>query len=491
MENIRILNLKKALFYYLFSWRLILLCIILCVTLLLSFAYLRPETRNEAILEQQEKLLTEKKNQFISEDKEATKWATQITTLEEELSSLENELLNSLFLQINPEHRINKHFTLRFTYFMVDFKDAAEKTRADQMLCLQYMKQLSGDSYMNYLATKGLLKFSPDSLVSLVDMTLKEEGYIEFMVTGPEEVIVDQLIMTTKDYLERVVRPEIDLLATHFLTFGETTKEVVKDPSVVLLKNKIKSEISIKEDKIDELNQMIDNALEESLQEAGLEIPESDVSVRPNPNLTLKKNIVLGLMLGLIVSALVTAVRYRRQIIKVDVKAIAQENNIPHLGIVSYFSEKAKRRSKCFCSFVDRFIIRLFGMTYNVEEATSQTDYVAQVFKGIVNARIMNEEHPHIVDILIPYVKDDASAEALVVYIRKTLEQNDGIKQINLIEGGNLEYDPDTVEAVRESSGLLLLSKSSDSMTTLADSIHRGSDLSKEILGVIEMHERW
>ena len=327
MENVRILDLKRALFYYFLSWRTSLLCIFICVALAIGLAYLRPakpQVVDEDVVEQEEPSLAEKRAQFVAEDAEAKAWAAEIAKLEGEKALLESELANSLFLQIDPDHRINKHFDVRFTYFMADFEDEAEKVRADQMLCLHYMKQLSGDRYMNYLGTKGLLKFDPTALVALVDVSLNEEGYIEFTVTGPEEVVIDQLIETTKDYLERIVRPEIDLFATHFLTFGETTKEVVEDPNVLSLKNRIESEVTIKGDNIDELKKMIDRAFEESLKDVGVEKQKDVAPVQPSRTASLKKNIVLGILLGLFVSALITAVRYRRQIMRTDVTAIAR-----------------------------------------------------------------------------------------------------------------------------------------------------------------------
>ncbi len=494
MENVRILDLKRALFYYFLSWRTSLLCIFICVALAIGLVYLRPaepQVVDEGVVEQQEPSLAEKRAQFVAENAEAKAWAAEIAKLEGEKALLENELSNSLFLQIDPDHRINKHFDVRFTYFMADFEDEEEKVRADQMLCLHYMKQLSGDRYMNYLATKGLLKFDPTALIALVDVTLNETGYIEFTVTGPEEVVIDQLIDTTKDFLERIVRPEIDLFATHFLTFGETTKEVVEDPNVLSLKNRIESEVTNKGDNIDELNQMIDRAFEESLKDAGVEKQKDVAPVQPSRTASLKKNIVLGILLGLFVSALITAVRYRRQIMRTDVTAIARENNISYLGEVTYYSEMAQRRNKRFGNGVDRFFIRLFGMAYDSDIAANQADYVAQVLQGLVEAKTEKGDTQPVYSILVPNVRGDVSATSIVTYIRKTLGQDDGIQRVSLIDGGSLEFDSDTIEIARESCGLLLLSKPSDKVMSMVNSIQRGNDLSKEILGIFEMDERW
>jgi hypothetical protein len=273
MENVRILDLKKALFYYFFSWRMVLLCVALCVALAVGLTYLRPASmQSDAMSSADANVLAEQRTKFMSENAEAKMLAAEISKLEGESLLLENELSKSLFLQIDPERRVNKRFDLRFTFILVDFLNGAEKIRTNQMLCLHYIKYLSDDRYMNYLSTSGLLKFDPATLTALIDITLKEDGYLEFVVTGPEEVIIDQLIKTTKNYLELIVRPDIDLLATHFLTFSETTKEIVKDPTVTLLRNKIESEILIIKDKIALLNQMIDTAFEESQKPSDIEI---------------------------------------------------------------------------------------------------------------------------------------------------------------------------------------------------------------------------
>ena len=53
----------------------------------------------------------------------------------------------------------------------------------DRILCLQYMRQLSDDRYMKYLATRGILRFDQTALIDLVDITVEQDGYIKFTVT--------------------------------------------------------------------------------------------------------------------------------------------------------------------------------------------------------------------------------------------------------------------------------------------------------------------
>ncbi|MGI6508650.1 MAG: hypothetical protein ACOX4A_09850 [Saccharofermentanales bacterium] len=494
MENVRILDLKRALFYYFLSWRTSLLCIFICVALAIGLVYLqpaKPQVVDESAIEQEKQLLNEKKAKFVAEDKKAKDWSDQIATLEKEVSSLNNELANNLFLQIDPERRINKYFDLHFSYFMVDFEDEAEKTRIDQVLCIMYMKQLSGDRYMKHLATTGLLKFKQSALVDLVDVSVNQDGYIEFMVTGPEEVVIDQLIDSTKEYLQLVIRPEIDLLATHFLTISVPRIEVVKEPSIIPLKKRIENEISVKNTRIDELNQMIETAFEESLNGTETDSPNSDVLAEPSRKPSLMKGIAFGFLLGIFLSVFIAVVRYRHWIMRADVAAIARESNIPYLGVITFYSEMARNRNRRFGNSIDIFFIRLFGMAYNPEEAAKQGDYLAQVLRGMVETRKDQDEFDSTFIILVPNVRGDSSASKIVTYIRKNLEHDGDSLKVSLVEGGSLEYDPDTIEIARESSGLLLLSKPSDKISTLDNSIQRGVDLSKEFFGIVDLDERW
>ena len=157
MRNLKLFDLKKAFFYYFFSWRTILLCVALCIVLAVGITYLRPAARDADTSEQKEKELSEIRDKFIASDAMAKGWAAEIAALEKESIILQDKLSNSLFLQIDPDQRMNKRFTLRFTHFNVNFNDEAERIRADQMLCLQYVRELSDDRYMKFLATKGIL----------------------------------------------------------------------------------------------------------------------------------------------------------------------------------------------------------------------------------------------------------------------------------------------------------------------------------------------
>jgi len=329
MEDTRVLDLKKAAFYYLMSWRVTILCLVLCVALLLGYTYLKPSSQQLNSLpddpKQEEELLA-KRDKFIADNAEAKDWSSQITGLEKEVTELNTQLNNNLFLQIDPNRRINKSFSLRFSYFMVDFKDEEEEARTNQMLSLHYMRQLASDRYLNYLATKGILKFSPENLANLIDVRIGEDGFIVFKITGSEEIIIDQLIKTTQEFLENYVRPDIDLLATHYLRFSNVNKEVVRDPSITLLKKKIESEIALKEGKIEELNKSIDDAFKAFLEEEGEITPDGSQAPKP-----YKRNIVLGVFLGLVLSIVIAVIRYRHQMTTIDVAGIAEANNLPYL----------------------------------------------------------------------------------------------------------------------------------------------------------------
>ncbi len=486
MGNIRILDLKKALFYYLFSWRMILLCIALCFALSVVITFLRPEAQDFNISDLSDKELSEKRDEFLASDAMARGWATEIGALEKEIIILRDEMSNSLFLQIDPEKRMNKSFTLSFTHINNNFNNEAERIRTDQLFCLQYVRELSDDRYMNFLATKGILKFDPSDLIYLVDMTIELEGYIVFTVTAPDEIIIDQLVKMTIDYLEEVVHPEIDLLAIHFLKFSDVKKEVVKDPSILMFKERIESDLQVKIDNIEELNRVIDVAFEESLQDNIAEVP-SRISTQ---SITIKQ-VVVSLFLGFLLSAFLTFLRYRDQIIRQDVAAIARESQVTYLGEIPYYSEKAKRRGMRFGRSIDGFIINLFGMAFVPSDAMKLTEYVAQVLRSTLINKVGKEGSICKAKILVPYVQGDANAESLVSGIRNIFKiDRDGL-QIDLISGASLQEDPDTIAVARECVGLLLLSKPASKNTFIENCIQRSVDLSIDILGILEMDIKW
>ena len=82
-------------------------------------------------------------------------------------------------------------------------------------------------------------------------------------------------------------------------------------------------------------------------------------------------------------------------------------------------------------------------------------NYVARVLQGKVDALTENIGTVHPVNILVPDVHGDVSAETLVTYIRKLLSrwrQSESWPDCS----GSLEHDPETIEAIRECCGLLL-----------------------------------
>jgi hypothetical protein len=103
MENVGVLDLKKAIFYYLFSRRMILLCIAQCVALTVGSAYLRPVGKDVGMTEQEETALEEMRAKLITEDPLTKGRAAEIVALEKESFILENQLSSCFFrsIQIN------------------------------------------------------------------------------------------------------------------------------------------------------------------------------------------------------------------------------------------------------------------------------------------------------------------------------------------------------------------------------------------------------
>jgi len=104
-----------------------------------------------------------------------------------------------------------------------------------------------------------------------------------------------------------------------------------------------------------------------------------------------------------------------------------------------------------------------------------------------------NEEVTASVNILVPDVHGDICAKDLLERIQQTLDKDksEHCKRITLVAGSSLTDDPDTVLASRDSMGLLLLYKNATRSSNLLNGIRRSVDLSKEIVGVLELEERF
>ena len=135
-------------------------------------------------------------------------------------------------------------------------------------------------------------------------------------------------------------------------------KEVVKDPSITMFKERIESDLQINQDTIEELNQMIETAFEESLEDTNTDMPSGDAV----QSMSLKY-VIAAILLGFLLSAFISFLRYRDQIVREDVSAIARERQVTYLGIIPYCSEREKKRGKRFGRSIDIFI-NLFGMAY-------------------------------------------------------------------------------------------------------------------------------
>jgi len=145
----------------------------------------------------------------------------------------------------------------------------------------------------------------------------------------------------------------------------------------------------------------------------------------------------------------------------------------------------------------------MFGMAYDDNKASIQINYVAQVLQGILKTKLKKEDSPleyrsneevtASVNILVPDVHGDICAKDLLERIQQTLDKDksEHCKRITLVAGSSLTDDPDTVLASRDSMGLLLLYKNATRSSNLLNGIRRSVDLSKEIVGVLELEERF
>ena len=248
MEHYKEFDLKNMFFYYLISWRMIIVCVILSVSLVFGYSFFRKryiDTESNGITTDiSDKELEELEKDFGANNPEAKRILAKIDLEKNDIDEIDALLENDYYLKIDPNNRIIKSFVLDFNYINISAIDEEAITRTSQTLSLQYLKYMSNEEYFKYISSKGMLRLNAENIINLIKTNITRDGNIRVEVTGPSEFIVDQLIQNSKDYFEKVVHPSLDIIDA--LTFLKTSSEIIKDNRIVLLKQELQEMIESK-----------------------------------------------------------------------------------------------------------------------------------------------------------------------------------------------------------------------------------------------------
>lgn len=503
MEKFRPLKLKNLFFHILYAWRIIIICLILCVSIAFTYSLLSSKlitntnTKDINIKDVDSKnvlgdeKIEEARVKFLSEDVDAKAKLEEIQELEKEIIFFQKKLDNDYYLQIDPSNRMNKSFILNFELVEASVMDEERILRIKRELSCRYMQALSGNGYLRFITSNDLLDFNEENIRNLYRFTLNSDGLVYASITGPSELIINQIIQCTRDYIEKEVHVNIDMIHMHNIIFEDNKSEIVKDKEIPLLIQELNSRIHECEQQIENLNAELEEDFILSLKDSeGKKLDTVIPTDQPKKVSVLGiKNIILVVVFGLLLSFIIILIKFWKDIRGLDIFYIAKYFQVPYLGILYYKQDSNRKDINRFGRSFDRLLIRLFDMEYNDQSTSFVVSYLAQ----ILNSKIDDNSISGPVRLLMPRANEDAFFIRFLDKLQRELDTLSNLMGSHILVQaiGNISDDLEAIRALIDSEGLILLWDRTSSLEDLILEKQKADNLDKKICGVLELQKKY
>lgn len=497
MEKFRPLKLKNLFFYILYSWRTIIICLLLCILIASAFTLLSSilisntnDIDPKILLDDEE--MEKAKTDFLSEDIEAKSKLDEIQQLEKEMVSFQKKLDNDYYLKIDPSNRMNKSFTLNLELVDTGVMDETSASRIKRDLSNRYLQALSEDDYLRFVASNSLLGFNEENIRNLYSFAFDSDGLVHGIITGPSELVIDQIIQKTKDYIEKKVHTNLDLLHNHNIIFENNKSEIVKDREIPLIIQELNSKIFEREQRIEDLNAKLEEdfilslkAPEENILD--LEINTGQSSARSYvPDV---KKIVLAMIFGLLLSFIIVLIKSWKYIRGLDIFFIAKQSQVPYLGILYYKREIDRKGISKFGQSIDKLLVRAFDMEYSEQHISVVASSLAQM----LNSKVDDNSSPGSVRLLMPRADTDSFFIKFLEKLQRELDALSNLMGSHIFVQaiGDISDDSEAIRALISSEGLILLWNRTSNLEDLILEKQQADNLGKKIWGVLELQEKY
>lgn len=290
MEELKTINIKDLMFILFRSWRLILACILgfaliaAIYTRILPIQYITPEPKKEEvestekttapifIWEENEPEKLEDKygeieiqkmlQDFALKNREGININNQINALNDSNKALRDSLKSDLYLQIDPENRVNKRLVVHLTLDKIAGRTEFEHSVAKQNLGSFYMNSIKGNSFYQRIVAEGLVSYEPDDIKGLFQVRMTPQGGINIVITGPEEELRETLYRLTIEEIERINIEDVPVFLPHKMKLEELEDETVKDSFIDIKKSETTRQIKENEEEIERLQEQMREALD-------------------------------------------------------------------------------------------------------------------------------------------------------------------------------------------------------------------------------------
>lgn len=227
------------------------------------------------------------------------------------------------------------------------------------------------------------------------------------------------------------------------------------------------------------LQHLLMKRVNEQTHQQGEEIEDEEVEMIPARK-PYKRNIAIGLMLGIMLGAFIAILRYWQDLATYDIPTLTVAQKLPYIGKISVKHPKSRKR---FGDAIDRLIVRAFGYHYQEEEQKMDLQYTAQYLQGVASSQ---EERP---TVLVPIAHRNPIKSELFQELQKIVQEK-GYSFL-LRETDSLHNTPQAIEDLQISQAVLLIRDGSEALEEITQEPQIAHTYKKPIWGVLEISKKW
>lgn len=442
--NLREMNLGALLIEVLRKWRIVLVCMILLGTAFLTVGLLMPEKGKNSEVEYE---LTDDDRKDIEKFEELNKG---IETLKEYMNE-------SIIMQMNPYNES----AVTLEYLIIADPEDVKSIYFSYMNYVEY-----GDIAREIASELGIKESCVSEVLSMIDL---QNGKYEEKVNN---VINIQLLHYDREACEKMA----DIVQGKISNYNEIKKSgleyelklVSRESSYVsnadLQKRKDEINKSIKDKELD-IKDLLANTSPAVLAETTEQDDEKEEEVSSKRNVLFY--LIFGLFFGFIISAVYIDIRY---ILNNKVKSIKELSDIYNKKVLGLIIQN-KRKS----SFIDRWLDKIFlDEIYQLNEEDRL---------GLLVNNILLSCKKKGVSKIVLSVNSSFPSE----YLNELKQKLEGYK-IEILEGGSLLYNIDTINKADEIGSVILSEKiREDSYEKIVKELQICDEYGIEVLGFLAL----
>jgi len=359
-QSIKLVDVLHMIFS---AWRKIIVFALLGALLLSGYGIYTNYQISKGVEPSDVIALTDKEVEDIKKDARAQnvdilQQEAKIKSLTTRLETLSGWMANSILLTI--DENAQPRASIEITTWAEEPTELAEDTleQRNYRLSVEILRKVKNDDYYKYIAQVFQKKYAVEWLSELVTSRRDPSNVVTIEIVGPNEEMVTTILEATKRYFSSEARATIEVEYLYDISFQNEKREVVKNPSIAVMREELQQEIDDISDRIMAEREVIDAILEQILQDANI---EKQAEKEPTP--LSAKQIVLkralpGLVFGLFFAVLwvLSKMSYADVVRQAD--GFSVQMNLLFLGSIS--SENGTTRTTIF-SGIDRWIDRIFS----------------------------------------------------------------------------------------------------------------------------------